>query len=134
MEKDLINFNKNIEFLNKEYVEYKDEKGNVGIFPILSMICSCSYLELDKIEYDKMKFEMQITDEDYNIINVKRPSSKFARTKKEEDRFIIEEKEVAVRQVWLVKNNAGAFKCFTNKKEAIETTTLINAGIMEKMK
>ena len=89
------------------------------------------YLELTKEEYLSAKFSQKIEDLDYNIINIKKPVPKNEITGKDEDKYTITEKEVAVRQIWNVSNPYGAFKSFTNKEEAIELAISINDNILE---
>ena len=45
-------------------------------------------------------------------------------TKKDEDKYTITEKEVAVRKIWNVSNTAGAFKSFTSKDDALKSSKL----------
>ena len=51
-------------------------------------------------------------------------------TGKDEDKFTLTEKEVSVRKVWKVSNKLGAYKCFTNKEEALELANLINWEVL----
>ena len=132
MEKDLVKFMKNITFLNKDMSEYMDEKGNYYIIPNGQLICSCTYNELTKQEYERALFEMQIDKLDYETEKVKRPASKYARTKKEEDRYKIEDATVMIYKVWQVSNGLKKSKSFTNKKEAVELATKINDEVLHK--
>lgn len=132
MEKDLIKFNELVEILSKDFSQYKDEeKGIEFIFNTINALANVDYLELTKPEYDVMKFQNKIEDKEYNIVNVKKAVPKNEITGKDEDKFTIAEKEVAVRQVWNVSNRMGAFKSFTNKEEALELANEINKKIIE---
>ena len=77
-------------------------------------------MELDKASYETAKFESKIDNLEYNIIQVDKPASKYARTKKEEDKYILENQKVACRQVWNIINAVGVHKSFTTKDEAIK--------------
>ena len=122
MEKDIVKFMNNIEIINKDFARYKDEeKGIIFSLNTVQLLPRLDYLELDKTQYETSKFEQKIDNLEYNIINVDKPASKYARTKKEEDKFIIENQKVAVRQVWNVVNTLGLHKSFTTKEEALET-------------
>ncbi len=130
MEKDLCKFNENIEIINKDFSKYSDDKGNNFIFNTINQLAKVDYLELTKEEYQVAKFQQKIEDLEYNIINVKKPVPKNEITGKDEDKFTITEKEVAVRQIWNVSNPYGAFKSFTNKEDAIKLAEDINKKVM----
>lgn len=130
MEKDLCKFNKNVEIINKDFSKYSDDKGNNFIFNTINQLAKVDYLELTKEEYQVAKFQQKIEDLEYNIINVKKPVPKNEITGKDEDKFTITEKEVAVRQIWNVSNPYGAFKSFTNKEDAIKLAEDINKKVM----
>ena len=130
MEKDLCKFNENIEIINKDFSKYSDDKGNNFIFNTINQLAKVDYLELTKEEYQVAKFQQKIEDLEYNIINVKKPVPKNEITGKDEDKFTITEKEVAVRQIWNVSNPYGVFKSFTNKEDAIKLAEDINKKVM----
>lgn len=120
MEKDLCKFYGNCEFRNKDLSIYKDEKGNEFVFNTVNALLRVDYLELTKEEYTTLKFQQKVEDKEYNIININRPIPKNEITGKQEDKYTLVDKEVAVRQVWNVSNAFGIVKSFTNKEEAIE--------------
>lgn len=121
MKDNLVDFMNKVEIINKDLARYQDlEKGIIFSLNTIQLLPRLDYMELDKTTYDKSKFEQKIDDLKYNIINVDKPSSKYLRTKKEEDKFIIENQKVAVRQIWNVVNALGLHKSFTNKDEALE--------------
>lgn len=131
MERNLCNFRNNTTIINKDLSLYADEKGNRFIFNTINAIVKVDYLELTKDEYQIAKFQQKIDDLDYNIINIKKRVPKNEITGKDEDKYTITEKEVAVRQVWNVSNPYGAYKSFTNKEEATELANKINNSIIE---
>ena len=128
-------FMNKINYVTKDIVTYVDEEKGI-MFPLntVNLIARLDYLELEKEQYTIAKFQKKIDDLDYNIINIKKPVPKNEITKKEEDKYTIVEKEVAVRQVWNVSNTAGAFKSFTNKEEAIKLAEEINNKVFEYLK
>lgn len=131
----LEEFMNNVEILGKEFSIYTDEEKGVT-FPLntVHLLARVDYLELTKEEYNAAKFSQKIEDIEYNIINVKKPVPKNEITGKDEDKYTITEKEVAVRQVWNVSNTAGAFKSYTNKDEAMKKANEINTKIFEYLK
>lgn len=135
MEKDLCKLMKNINIFNKEFSEYEDtEKGIKFPFNTVNLLTRVDLLELTKEEYQVAKFQQKIEDLDYKIENIKRAVPKNEITKKDEDKFTITEKEVAVRKIWNVSNTLGAFKSFTNKEDALELSKEINKKIFEYLK
>lgn len=121
MEKDLLKFMEHIEIINKEFSRYKDEeKGIMFSLNTVQLMPTLDYLELDKTQYETGKFEGKIDNLDYNVIQVDKPASKYARTKKEEDKFVLENQKVAVRQCWNIMNAVGVHKSFTNKEDALK--------------
>jgi hypothetical protein len=121
MNNNIVDFMSKVEIINKDFARYKDEeKGIIFSLNTVQLLPRLDYLELDKTQYETQKFEQKIDNLEYNIINIDKPASKYARTKKEEDKFIIENQKVAVRQVWKVVNALGLYKCFNNKEEAIK--------------
>jgi hypothetical protein len=118
MKKDLADFLKNLTIVNKDIVKYADEKGNIIYANINSLYASCTYLELNKSQYEQMVFQQTITPDDYNIVEVKTQTSKYEITKKEEDRFTLVDTTAKVRQVWIVANSLQFSKCFKTKEEA----------------
>ena len=132
MEKDLINFNKNITKVTKEIAKYADEKGNYMLIPTGQLLCNVEYMELDEINYKKALFEMIIDkDVEYNKITVTKPVDKYTKTKNEKDKGTIIDAEVEVSQVWVVKNVLGLTKAFSNKEKALSYVEEINNKYLE---
>lgn len=118
MKKDLNNFIKNLTKINDELVKYQDEKGNIIYAPLNALYCSCTYLELNKTQYEQMVFQQTIKDDDYNIIEIKTQVPKSEITKKEEDKFTLVDSTAKVRQVWVVANQLQFSASFKTKEEA----------------
>lgn len=131
----LDEFMKDIEILGKEFSVYTDEEKGV-MFPLntVHLLTRVDMLELSKEEYQVAKFQKKIDDLDYKIENIKKAVPKNEITGKEEDKFTITEKEVAVRKIWNVSNTAGAFKSFTNKDDALKASKEINTKVFGYLK
>ena len=131
----LDEFMDKVEILGKEFAMYVDEEKGVS-FPLntVHLLTRVDMLELAKEEYQVAKFQKKIDDLDYKIENIKRPVPKNEITGKDEDKFTITEKEVAVRKIWNVSNTAGAFKSFIDKDEAMEYSKKINKEVFEYLK
>lgn len=131
----LDEFMEKVEILGKEFSIYTDEEKGVA-FPLntVHLLTRVDMLELAKEEYQVAKFQKKIDDLDYKIENIKRAVPKNEITGKDEDKFTITEKEVAVRKIWNVSNTAGAFKSFVNKNEAMEYSKKINKEVLEYLK
>lgn len=131
----LDEFMENIEILGKEFSIYTDEEKGVS-FPLntVHLLTRVDMLELSKEEYQVAKFQKKIDDLDYKIENIKKAVPKNEITGKDEDKFTITEKEVAVRKIWNVSNTAGAFKSFTSKDDALKSSKEINVKVFEHLK
>lgn len=131
----LDEFMKNVEILGKEFSIYTDEEKGVS-FPLntVHLLTRVDMLELSKEEYQVAKFQKKIDDLDYKIENIKKAVPKNEITGKDEDKFTITEKEVAVRKIWNVSNTAGAFKSFTDKNEAMGYSKNINKEVLNYLK
>lgn len=127
MQDNILEFNKKVSIINKDYAMYKDEEKGV-MFPLntVNLLARVDYLELSKEEYEKAKFEMKIDNLEYNIIETTRPVPKNTITKKDSDKYTIVDSKVKVRQVWNVSNALGIKKSFTNKEEAMELAESLN--------
>lgn len=134
MEKDLIKFMGKMSIFNKDFAQYLDEeKGIEFLFNTINAVANVDYLELDKQQYEAAKFQQQIEDLEYEIETIKKAVPKNEITGKDEDKFTITEKDVAIRKVWKVSNRLGAYKCFTNKQSALECADNINKVIFEEI-
>lgn len=131
----LDEFMKNVEILGKEFSMYVDDEKGVS-FPLntVHLLTRVDMLELAKEEYQVAKFQKKIDDLDYKIENIKKAVPKNEITGKDDDKFTIIEKEVAVRKVWNVSNTAGAFKSFINKDDALKTSKEINSKVFGYLK
>lgn len=131
----LDEFMDKVEILGKEFAMYIDEEKGVS-FPLntVHLLTRVDMLELAKEEYQVAKFQKKIDDLDYKIENIKRAIPKNEITGKDEDKYTITEKEIAVRKIWNVSNTAGAFKSFTNKDDALKASKEINTKVFGYLK
>ena len=130
MERDLCKFYDNVNILGKEFSIYEDENGNLFTLNTINLLTRVDKLELTKEEYQVAKFQQKVQDLEYSIKNIKKPVPKNEITGKDEDKFTLVDKEVAVREIWNVSNAIGIVKSFTNKEEALKTAKEINQKIM----
>jgi len=136
-ELDLEEFMKNITIEDKNFSQYEDIKGNYFELNTVQLITRVDYLELEteKIgktgasEYEQALFSQKINDLKYNKKNIKKKVPKSEITGKKEDMYIITEKKSEVVEVWNVSNPYGAFKSFTDKKEALKLAKEINKSV-----
>ena len=131
MEKDLCKFYDNISIINKDLAEYKDDKGNMFILNTVNLLLRVDHLELTKEEYTMAKFQQKVEDLDYTITNIKKAVPKNEITGKDEDKYTITEKEVAVRNIYNVSNAFGIVKSFTNKEDALKLVENKNKEILK---
>lgn len=131
METNLTKFMEHIRIINKEVSEYEDtNKGVYFMVNTAQLLVKVENLELSKEEYNVKRFENVVDELEYDIIEVDRPQSKYAITKKEEDKYTLVNSKVKVRAIWNVSNGIGIHKSFTNKEEALEYAREINKNII----
>lgn len=132
METKLDNFMNNITLINKDISKYEDkEKGVLYYLNTIQLIVKVEKLELSAEEYKIKKFEKTIDDLDYNIVEIDRPVPKYSITKKEEDKYVITNSKVKVREIWNVSNAIGIKMSFNNKDDALKYSEEINNQIIK---
>ena len=132
MVKDIDKFYNSLKILDKTMSIYEDEDGNYSVLPTSSLLVAVDYNEFEKNQYDVAVFNGDIPkDFKSDIKKIKKPVPKYEITKKEEDRYIITEKEVAIKPVWFVINGLKIKKAFNNKEEALKKAKEINEVIIE---
>ena len=132
MERDLIEFNKNITKMTKEIAKYEDEKGNYTLIPTGQLLCNIEYMELDEPMYKKALFEKIIEkDVEYNKIKTTKVVDKSTITHNKKDQGTLVDNEVEVSQVWVVKNGIGLTKSFDSKDKALELVNELNNKYLE---
>lgn len=132
MEKDLIKFYENVDFINKDIVKYEDEKGNMLLLPTGQLICSVEYAELTDEElkigiFEKKVDKNQVLEKGKKITQV----DKSTVTKNKKDQGTIIDQEVEINKVWFVKSAVGLTKSFNNKEEALKIANEYNSKILE---
>ena len=134
MVKDLDIFYKSTKILDKQITIYEDEEGNYSVLPTTALLVNVDYNEFEKKQYEVAVFNGDIPkDFKTEVKTIKKPIPKFEITKKEEDRYIITEKEVAVKPVWFIINGAKIKKAFNNKEDALKEAKKINKKVLEKL-
>lgn len=110
---------------------YEDKEGNYFIADPKVLQCGVKYNEFTKEQLQQEKFNIKIPHSmEPNKIKKIVPASKFERTKKEADKFIIENKEVERYQVWYVMNGLGLTTAYTDKDSAVAKAKEINDRII----
>lgn len=131
MEKDLIKFMENVNILNKDFSEYKEnEKGFYFVIGTAQLLCSCEYIELDEVQFKQALFNQAVENGEYNKITVKRQVPKDTVTKNPKDADIIVDKDVEVSQIWIVRNQLKLAKSFNKKEEAVKYAEEVNQKVM----
>lgn len=133
MEKELNKFMDYITILNKDIAVYEDEKGNLFNVNTIKLLASVEVMELPKEEYKKAVFERRIDDLEYADTTIYVPVPKNTITKRDEDKYILVDKEMSAKVIYNVSNQIGLHKSFTNKEEALELAKSINAKVQENL-
>lgn len=121
--------------LYKDICMYKDEEKGI-IYPLTPqhLLCRIDYLELDKGELQKYKFEQKIDNKEYKMYDCIKPVPKYQLTKVEADKFVITDMKYKGTHIWNVSNQAGIHETFENKEDAIKLCDEINSRLLELIK
>lgn len=126
---ELKKFNENVSIKDKDnkLAEYKDDEGNINIFPINYLICKCEHFKFDKNNKVILEFQKEIpTNIKFNKVKITTQISKSEITGKEEDKYTLVDRTIMVYEAWRVTNGLGFKEVFNNKEEAINYCEEIN--------
>lgn len=132
MTRNLDEFYKNIEIVNKDFSIYRDDDHNYSVLPTAGILVAVDYNELNKQQWEVAKFNQDIPKNfESEIAEVDKTVSKYDITHKEEDKFTLTTKKEAVHKVWFVMNQFKVKKAFKDGKEAQDYAERINKPILE---
>lgn len=125
---ELKKFYDNIEIKSNKIVEYKDEEGNISLFPIAGLLCRCEFLKVDDERLKIMKFNQEVDknmrfDRSDEVIPYQDPK----------DKTRLLQKTIKVNLMWRVSNNCGISQVFNTKEEAINLVNEINNKYLSKV-
>ena len=124
----LKKFYDNVKIVNDKLVEYKDDDGNISIFPIAGLLCKCEYLKVDDERLNIMKFNQEVDKNmKYERISEKIP---YADPK---NKSHITEKTILVNKMWKVSNAVGITEVFNDKEVAESLVNEINSKYLDKV-
>lgn len=130
--RDLKEFMKNVDMLNKDLSTYEDEKGYYYVLGTAQLLCGVEYLPLEEPQFKMAVFNQEVDKNlDYKKITIKKTKVKSEITKNEKDKDKLIETDVEVTEVWVVKNQLKISKSFTTKEEALEFAKGINKVIFK---
>jgi hypothetical protein len=114
---------------------YRDlERGIIYPLTPQHLLTRIDYLELDKGELEKYKFDQKIDKKDYKMYDCTKPVSKYNLTKRKEDMYVITDMKFKGTHIWNVSNQAGIHETFENKEDAIKLCNSINEQIRNLLK
>lgn len=132
MTKDLIEYYKNINYINDKLAEYEDTEGNLIPLSPSSLLVAVQYQTLNKQEYEQAVFNQLIPkDIICNEIEIDKPIPKNEVTHKDSDKFTITTIKQKAKEVWFISNSLGIKKACTSKEEALKIAKEINKKIYE---
>lgn len=132
MTRNLDEFYKNLEIVNKDFSIYRDDDHNYSVLPTAGILVAVDYNELNKQQWDVAKFNQDIPkDFETELAMVDKTVNKYDITHKEEDKYILTTKKEAVHKVWFVINQFKVKKAFTDGEEAMKYAEEINKPILD---
>lgn len=136
MTKDLLEFNKNITFIENrgDLCKYCDEKGNYFLLPLAQLFLNCEYIEANEPNFKGMLFNGDVDKTlEYEKISVDTKKDKFEVTHNPKDKGTIVDAKEEVSRIWIVRNGFKLSKSFNNKEEAHKLVNEFNNMLIEKM-
>ena len=132
MTTDLVEYYKNITYINKDVAVYEDNEGNYFNVSPVSLFVGVQYNKLNSKQYEQAVFNQIVPKDmicrDVDIIEVV-PKSEI--TKNTKDQFTLVDKKVKGKEFWLVQNSMGMKKVYSDKESAMKQAKEINKKIFE---
>ena len=126
IETKLDKFIEYVSVYDDKYLLYEDDN-NYMLIPKESLISSMSYQECDDKMYSQLLFNGSIDKGmNFKTTKIKRPVPKSEITGKDEDKLTLVDKDIEVKQMWLITNSMKVSKIFNNKDEAKELLDRVN--------
>lgn len=135
MTRNLDEFYKNLEIVNKDFSIYKDDEHNYSVLPTAGVLVAVDYNELNKQQWEVAKFNQDIPkDFETELAMVDKTVCKYDITHKEEDKYTLTTKKEAIHKVWFVMNQFKVKKAFKDGEEALKYAEEINKPILDALK
>lgn len=135
MTRNLDEFYKNLEIVNKDFSIYRDDNHNYSVLPTAGVLVAVDYNELNKQQWEVAKFNQDIPkDFETELAMVDKTVSKYDITHKEEDKYTLTTKKEAIHKVWFVMNQFNVKKAFKDGGEALKYAEEINKPILDALK
>lgn len=135
MTRNLDEFYKNLEIVNKDFSIYRDDDHNYSVLPTAAVLVAVDYNELNKQQWDVAKFNQDIPkDFETELSMVDKTVSKYDITHKEEDKYTLTTKKEAIHKVWFVMNQLKVKKAFKDGEEALKYAEEVNKPILDALK
>jgi len=135
MTRNLDEFYKNLEIVNKDFSIYRDDDYNYSVLPTAGVLVAVDYNELNKQQWEVAKFNQDIPkDFETELAMVDKTVSKYDITHKEEDKYTLTTKKEAIHKVWFVMNQFKVKKAFKDGEEALKYAEEINKPILDALK
>ena len=130
----LTEYMKKIE-LGKNICFYKDKEKGIQ-YPLTPqhLLARVDYLELDKGELEKYKFDQKIDKKDYTMHDCVKQVPKYNLTKNKEDMYVITDMKFKGTHIWNVSNQVSIHETFENKEDANKLCNSINEQIRNLLK
>lgn len=132
MTENLIDFYKNVRYIDERLAIYEDDKGNYVHNTPATLLVNVQYHEMTKDELEKAIFNQLVPkDMIFKEVDKKTIVPKNEITGKDEDKYTLVDKIVKAKQVWIMSNSLGVKMAFNSKEEAEKVRDEINSKIYE---
>lgn len=141
MEKDLIKFYDKLKTEENGITAYEDDLGNYIIVALkqeeqhkVTLLCSVQVIEFTEKEKEKMLFDEMIEKNvEYEKVPVKRVVNKKDITHKDKDKNTLIDIVENGYRIYVVKNNVGLNKTFSDKNFALDTAKKLNDKVIKEL-
>ena len=132
MTENLIDFYKNVRYIDERLAIYEDDKGNYVHNTPATLLVNVQYHEMTKEELEKAVFNQLVPkDMIFKEVDKKTIVPKNEITGKDKDKYTLVDKIVKAKQVWIMSNSLGVKMAFNSKEEAKKVRDEINSKIYE---
>lgn len=132
MTENLIDFYKNVRYIDERLAIYEDDKGNYVHNTPATLLVNVQYHEMTKDELEKAVFNQLVPkDMIFKDTDKKTIVPKNEITHNDKDKYTLVDKIVKAKQVWIMSNSLGVKMAFNSKEEAEKVRDEINSKIYE---
>lgn len=132
MTDEIIEFYKNVRYIDERLAIYEDDKGNYVHNTPATLLVNGQYHEMTEDELEKAIFNQLVPkDMIFKDTDKKTIVKKSEITHNDKDKYTLVDKIVKAKQVWILSNGVGIKQAYNDKESARKVRDEINSKIYE---